>query len=153
MMRVSTAGEQAATVRYRFHHFELVPLTRSLSCGGWPVRLSSRAFDVLVYLIENAGVPISKQRLIAHVWPSTIVEDVNLRVQMSSLRKALDDGERGLCYIESVPGKGYSFVAPVEVGVSDAATTSAPVPLVSGELVQRAPWFTSWGRPALGRAA
>lgn len=153
MMRVSTAGEQAATVRYRFHHFELVPLTRSLSCGGWPVRLSSRAFDVLVYLIEHAGMPISKERLIAHVWPSTIVEDVNLRVQMSSLRKALDDGEHGLCYIESVPGKGYSFVAPVEVCWSDPAVTPMPLLPASGELQQAAPWFMSWARPALGRAA
>ena len=156
---ISTEQAASATVAYRFHQFELVPLARSLTRDGWPVRLSSRAFDVLVYLVENAGTPISKAQLIAHVWPSTIVEEVNLRVQMSALRKVLDEGHGGLHYIDSVPGKGYSFVAPIE---SHAATGGAVVAMRADPhlpqpqpraMLPPEPWLTSWARPVLGRSS
>ena len=151
MVEPAPNADAAATACYRFHQFELVPSARSLSRDGWPVRLSSRAFDVLVYLVENAGVPVSKEQLIAHVWPSTIVEEVNLRVQMSTLRKALDEGAQGVRYIESMPGKGYCFIAPVHINVLEPASSLAVHS--ADQMRQKASWMTSWARPALGRGA
>ncbi|WP_296001710.1 winged helix-turn-helix domain-containing protein [Rugamonas sp.] len=153
----SLARAAPAAAGYRFHRFELVPLARSLTCDGRPVRLSSRAFDVLVCLVENAGTPLSKQQLMAHVWPSTIVEEVNLRVQMSALRKVLDAGRDGLHYIDSVPGRGYNFVAPVVAyTAADGAAPMRPDPHLPRAdrpgLTAPAPWLTSWARPVLGRA-
>jgi predicted ATPase/DNA-binding winged helix-turn-helix (wHTH) protein len=154
MMRAVTerAPAAAATV-YRFQHFELAPLARSLSAAGRPVRLSSRAFDILVYLVAHAGCAIAKERLIEHVWPSTIVEDVNLRVQISSLRKALADSGRGTPCIERVPGEGYRFTGEVTAIVPGQEQAQSPAPAVDAVPAgEDLPWLSSWARPLLGRA-
>src|SRR6202166_3019192 len=91
-----------------------------------PVRLGSRAFDILVALVERAGGVVSKQELIARAWPQTVVEESNLKFQMSALRRALGDGQAGNRYIINVPGRGYSFVASVRRGeTSRVASTTA----------------------------
>jgi predicted ATPase/DNA-binding winged helix-turn-helix (wHTH) protein len=158
MMRavIEAVTERPAAVAgtiYRFQHFELVPLARSLSADGRPVRLSSRAFDILVHLVAHAGCAVPKERLIEHVWPSTIVEDVNLRVQMSSLRKALADGGRGTPCIERVPGEGYRFVAPVTAIAPGRDQQPLPAP-AAGRIhaEESVAWLTPWARPLLGRA-
>ncbi|MDH2434069.1 winged helix-turn-helix domain-containing protein [Pokkaliibacter sp. MBI-7] len=90
---------------------------------GQPVRLGSRALDILQLLLENAGKVVSKEQLIAYVWPHSIVEDINLRVHIAALRRALHDGEDGRRYIITVPQRGYSFVA---AGVRQAEAAGHP---------------------------
>jgi DNA-binding winged helix-turn-helix (wHTH) protein len=77
------------------------------------VRLGSRAFDILVAMVERAGEVVGKEELIARAWPQTFVEESNLKIQVSALRRALGDGQGGNRYVVTVPGRGYNFVAPV----------------------------------------
>ncbi len=108
-----------------FGPFHLVPAQQLLLEGDQPVRLGSRALDILIALVENAGELVSKDDLVARVWPGTFVEDANLRVHVAALRRALGDGHSGRRYIANVPGRGYRFVAPVIVEV-DGAQPAAP---------------------------
>ncbi len=82
--------------------------------GDRPLRLGGRALDVLQVLVEHAGSVVSKEALIAQVWPKSVVEEINLRVHIASLRRALGGGQGGHCYIINIPQRGYSFVAPVQ---------------------------------------
>ncbi|WEF33821.1 ATP-binding protein [Pseudoduganella chitinolytica] len=93
-----------------FGAFRLVPHERALYRGDAPVRLSGRAFDVLLALVERAGTVVAKDELIARVWPHTVVEEGNLRVHVGALRKALGSDQS---YVENVVGRGYCFVAPL----------------------------------------
>jgi predicted ATPase/DNA-binding winged helix-turn-helix (wHTH) protein len=93
-----------------------------------PVRLGSRAFDILAALVERAGEVVGKEQLIARAWPQTFVEDSNLKIQMSALRRALGDGQVGNRYIITVPGRGYHFVAPVRREAASRAASALPAP-------------------------
>jgi predicted ATPase/DNA-binding winged helix-turn-helix (wHTH) protein len=110
------AVEQPGTwseARVLFGPFELNLSERSLKKADEVIPLGARAFDILATLIDRAGEIVSKNELIAKVWPEVIVEEVSLRVHLSALRKALGDGQFGRKYITNVQGRGYSFVAPV----------------------------------------
>jgi DNA-binding winged helix-turn-helix (wHTH) protein len=96
-----------------FGPFRLFPLQRILLRDGAPLRLGSRAREILVALVEQAGEVVKKRELIERVWPDTIVEEGALRVHIAALRKALGDGRAGMWYVENVTGRGYRFVAPV----------------------------------------
>src|SRR5258705_148823 len=96
-----------------FGPFLLLAERRLLLEGDRPVRLGSRAFDILGALVERAGEGVGKERLPGRAWPQIHVEESNLKIQMSALRRALGDGHGGHRYIATVPGRGYSFVAPV----------------------------------------
>ena len=72
-----------------------------------------RAFDILAALVERAGEVVGKEELIARAWPQTFVEELNLKIQVSALRRALGDGQNGHRYIVTVPGQGYNFVASI----------------------------------------
>lgn len=95
-----------------FGPYRIYPRQRLVLEGDQPVRLGRRAMDILLILLEHAGKVVSKQHLIAQVWPKSVVEDINLRVHMAALRKALGDGQAGQRYIVTVAQRGYSFVAP-----------------------------------------
>jgi len=97
---------------YTFHRQQ-----RLVSKSGWPVPLGGRALDILAVLLETPGQFVSKDTLIARVWPCSVVEQNNLRVHIAALRRALD-GQR---YILNDPQRGYCFVAPGQGTV--AATT------------------------------
>lgn len=84
------------------------------------MRLGSRALDILIVLTRHAGEVVGKDELIAQVWPDMTVEETNLRVHIAALRKALRDGQAGNRFIANIPGRGYSFVAPI---VEAASTT------------------------------
>jgi DNA-binding winged helix-turn-helix (wHTH) protein len=123
---------------FAFGSFRLIPAQRVLLDDGKPLRLGSRALDILITLVEHAGETISKEQLIAHTWPDTVVDDGALRVHVAALRKALGDGRAGRRYIANNPGRGYSFVAPVvreqwpaAITPSNeaAAASDLPVPL------------------------
>src|SRR5258708_17150126 len=98
-----------------FGPFRLIPAQRLLLEGDTPVRLGSRAFDILATLLERPGEAIGKDELVSRTWPKTFVEDANLKIQVSALRRALGDGQGGNRYIATIPGRGYNFVAPVRV--------------------------------------
>ena len=95
-----------------FGPYRIYPGQRLVLEGDQPLRLGRRAMDILLILLEHAGNVVSKQQLIAQVWPKSVVEDINLRVHMAALRKALGDGQAGQRYIVTVAQRGYSFVAP-----------------------------------------
>jgi predicted ATPase/DNA-binding winged helix-turn-helix (wHTH) protein len=107
-----------------FGPFRLLAAQRLLLEGETPVRLGSRAFDLLAVLVERAGEVVGKDELIARAWPKTIVEESNLKFQMSALRRAIGDGQGGHRYVTTVLGRGYQFVAPV--GFADAPPTPLP---------------------------
>src|SRR6202049_5037679 len=78
-----------------------------------PMAMGSRALDILGVLVERPGDLVSRAKIIEAVWPGTAVEDSNLNVQVAALRRILDQNrEQGSC-IQTVPGRGYRFVAPV----------------------------------------
>jgi DNA-binding winged helix-turn-helix (wHTH) protein len=100
-----------------------------------PVAIGSRALDVLGVLIARAGEVVSKDEIIAAVWPGLVVEDSNLTVQISALRRVLDQGRaQGSC-IQTVPGRGYRFVASVShIPDNDCFDPSAITPYQRTEL-------------------
>ncbi len=111
-----------------FGVFRLVAARRLLLEGDKPVRLGGRAFDILAALVERAGEVVTKEALIARVWPQTFVEEANLKIQVSALRRALGDGQDGHRYIVTVPGRGYNFVAPVRL--AETAPPTIPLEIV-----------------------
>jgi TolB-like protein/Tfp pilus assembly protein PilF len=78
-----------------------------------PVAVGSRGLDILGVLVARAGEVVSKEEIISAVWPNTVVEDSNLTVQISALRRVLDGGRAQRSCIQTVPGRGYRFVAPM----------------------------------------
>ncbi len=96
-----------------FGPFELSIRNRLLTNGAKVVPLGARAMDLLIVLVEQANTVIGRRTLIERVWPKRGAEQVSLRVHISALRKALDQSDPGRRYIANVPGRGYSFVAPV----------------------------------------
>lgn len=100
------------TQAIHFGPYRIYPGRRLVLEADQPLRLGRRAMDILLILLEHAGQVVSKQDLIAGVWPKSVVEDINLRVHMAALRKALGDGQAGQRYIITVAQRGYSFVAP-----------------------------------------
>jgi predicted ATPase/DNA-binding winged helix-turn-helix (wHTH) protein len=111
-MSIQPIGSPSA-IRLRFGPFELNVAERSLKKANQDIPLGGRAYDILIALLENAGEVVGKAELIARAWPDVTVEEGSLRVHLSALRKALGDGQFGNKYIGSLPGHGYSFIAPV----------------------------------------
>ena len=98
-----------------FGPFRLFVAQRLLLEGDKPARLGNRAFDILTALVERAGEIVGKQELMARVWQKAFVEEANLKMQVSALRRALGDGQGGRRFVANIPGRGYSFVAPISV--------------------------------------
>jgi DNA-binding winged helix-turn-helix (wHTH) protein/TolB-like protein/Flp pilus assembly protein TadD len=94
---------------YSFDNFRLDVSNRQLLRDGGPVALPAKAFDMLVVLVENSGRLIEKDELFKSVWPDQIVEESNLTVQVSAIRKALGGRKDNPQYIVTVPGHGYRF--------------------------------------------
>ncbi len=108
-----------------FGSFCLYPRQKLLLEDDKPVRLGSRALDLLIALVEARGELVGKDELVRKVWPDTFVDEGNLRVHLAVLRKALGDGREGARYIVNVPGRGYQFVAAVEQLKPSIAPTAA----------------------------
>ena len=104
--RDPTLGRDPSEDAIRFRRFQLFPSARLLLRDGRPIEIGSRAFDLLTILLASRGSVVSKEEIFRHVWPSTVVEESNLRWQMVSLRKVLgEDGD----LIKTIPGRGYLF--------------------------------------------
>ncbi|MGC2200811.1 MAG: winged helix-turn-helix domain-containing protein, partial [Stellaceae bacterium] len=93
-----------ATASLSFGRFRVLPHRRELLADGRPIKLGGRAFDVLMALIEAGGAVVSKDALMARVWPDRVVEENNLQAQIVALRRAFE-AERDL--IRTVSGRGY----------------------------------------------
>ena len=100
---------------YEFDEFVLAPGERSLLGAGKAVPLTAKAFDLLVVLVRRSGHLVSKDELLQEVWPDRFVEEVNLSVNISAVRKALGRRPDGTSPIQTVSKGGYRFVAPVTV--------------------------------------
>jgi DNA-binding winged helix-turn-helix (wHTH) protein len=110
-----TASAGAASPKILFGPFRLLPTQFLLLEGDKQVPLGSRALEILIALLERRGELVSKQDLMARVWPNVFVEPKNLPVHISALRRALRDGQNGNRFIINIPGRGYRFVASVDV--------------------------------------
>src|SRR6202795_1591666 len=110
-----------------FGPYRFLAAQRLLLEGDQPVRLGSRAFNILAALVERPGEVIGKDELKSRTWPKTFVEDANLKIQVSALRRALGDGQGGRRFVATIPGRGYNFVAPISVVGSPHAPTRAAI--------------------------
>src|SRR5262245_4766768 len=99
---------------YEFGSFRLDVNQRVLTRSGEPISLTPKATDILVLLLNNAGQLVDKEELIREVWPDSFVEEQNLTQNIFVLRRALGDGTGGAKFIETVPRRGYRFVAVVQ---------------------------------------
>jgi TolB-like protein/Tfp pilus assembly protein PilF len=111
-----------------FGPFRLDTAKRILMRDGMPVRVGGRALDILCALAAARGELVSKDALMAAVWPGQIVEENAIQVQVSALRKALDEKQTGANYIVTVPGRGYRLVdlAPAQASGGESATPRLP---------------------------
>jgi DNA-binding winged helix-turn-helix (wHTH) protein/TolB-like protein/Flp pilus assembly protein TadD len=98
---------------YRFGPFQLDPGEQILTREGKPIPLTGKAFQTLLALVEKSGHTVTKDELLSKVWPDTFVEEITLSQNISTLRKALSDDKSDSKYIQTVPRRGYRFVAPV----------------------------------------
>src|SRR5215475_6999994 len=98
---------------YEFGSFRLEVAERRLCKDGTAIAIAPKVFDTLAVLVENRGRLIEKSELMEQVWPSVIIEEVGLARNISNLRKILGDCTDGARYIETVPKKGYRWVADV----------------------------------------
>jgi len=99
---------------YEFGPFRLIPSERQLLRESQPVPLTPKSFDLLIVLVENSGHLIEKGDLLKRIWPDSYVEEANLSVNISALRRALGEGPDGHQYVETVARHGYRFVAEVK---------------------------------------
>src|SRR5262249_18924063 len=112
---------------YEFGDFQLDVRERRLLRGGQPISLTKKVLDTLRALLEQSGRLVTKDELMRHIWPDTVVEENNLNQNISTLRRALGEHTTGPRFIETVPGIGYRFVAGVtRSGPSAGALPAAP---------------------------
>ena len=109
----SSKALRSGGVYHRFGSYQLDEAERRLLRNGVKVPLTPKVFDTLLILVQNAGRLVTKEHLLQKVWPDTFVEEANLSVNIASLRKALNDGDAESEYIETLPRRGYRFVANV----------------------------------------
>jgi DNA-binding winged helix-turn-helix (wHTH) protein len=121
---------------YEFGEFRLNTMERSIKSAGRAIPLAPKALDVLIVLVENRGRIVDRDDLMRKVWPDTFVEDNNLAFNVSVLRKLFGETGTSPHYIETVPKRGYRFVA--ELREADAEKTeplAATEPLTETEIV------------------
>ena len=120
-----TEPARATPTEVSFGPFRLLPTQFLLLEGDKPLSLGSRALEILIMLLERPGELVSKQELMDRVWPNVFVEPANLTVHMSALRRTLGDGRDGNRFIINIPGRGYSFVAAVDISKHEDRSTRA----------------------------
>ena len=122
---------------YEFGRFRLDVAERRLLRDGEAVQLTPKAFELLLALVQNHSHLLEKDELLKRVWPDSFVEEANLSYNVSLIRKALGEGENGQRYIETVPKRGYRFVAVVrELGRESAEITKSAARNAEGEVRQ-----------------
>lgn len=112
------AAINSDSTSYGFGPFRLIPGEHQLLRDGTPILLPPKTFETLVLLVENSGHLIEKDQLMQLLWPDSFVEEANLTHHIWTLRKALGNGENGKPYIQTVPRRGYRFVAQVQKSIA-----------------------------------
>lgn len=112
--------------RYSFGPFLLDLARRELSNAGRPVRITAKVFDLLAILVTHRDRALSRTELQTRLWPDVVVEEGNLSVHVSALRKALAEGASGQGYIETLPRVGYRFAGSVRLELASARSEAAP---------------------------
>jgi TolB-like protein/DNA-binding winged helix-turn-helix (wHTH) protein/Tfp pilus assembly protein PilF len=133
---------------YQFGPFVLDASKRRLLRDGEVVRLTPKAFETLLALVEMRGKTIEKDELLKRVWGDTVVEENNLNQSITALRKALGDSRSESQYIATIPGLGYRFVADVrEESPAETSTETAASPVVAESRMARSrrPWLIGAG--------
>jgi TolB-like protein/DNA-binding winged helix-turn-helix (wHTH) protein/Flp pilus assembly protein TadD len=121
---------------YEYGPFRLDPVKRILLKDGAPVSLTPKVFDTLVFFVQNNGRLLEKDELMRTLWPDSFVEETNLAVNISILRKALGESPNEHRYIVTIPGRGYRFVADVrEVRdeIVEPVAEDPNSPIISGD--------------------
>jgi Tol biopolymer transport system component/DNA-binding winged helix-turn-helix (wHTH) protein len=126
-----------AKLFYEFESFRVDVAERLLLRDGEMVPLTPKAFDTLLILVENGGHVVEKEELMKRLWPDTFVEEANLAHHISLLRKTFDEGANGSKYIQTVPRRGYRFVANVRCVRDDSADISSQEQPGSGEIKEK----------------
>jgi Tol biopolymer transport system component/DNA-binding winged helix-turn-helix (wHTH) protein len=138
-----------------FADFEIDTSHRLLRRDGEPVALNAKAFDVLEFLAQNAGRVVTKNEILDAVWENQFVEEANLKVQISALRKVLGEQKNEHRFLVTLPGKGYKFVGEIRNGsheivlerheishvVVEQETEVTDTPDVAAAGAQRSKWF------------
>jgi TolB-like protein/DNA-binding winged helix-turn-helix (wHTH) protein/Tfp pilus assembly protein PilF len=110
---------------YEFEAYRLDPSERLLTCNGQAIPLTPKAFETLLVLVENSGQAVTKDALIARVWPDAYVEEATLAQNIFTLRKLFSENSQHSQFIETIPKYGYRFVVEVNQR-TDAATATQP---------------------------
>jgi DNA-binding response OmpR family regulator len=127
----------------RFGRFRVVPRARQLLADGRPVELGSRAFDLLMVLITEPGVLLTKNQIMSRVWPDVVVEQNNLKVQMAALRKVLNPDQD---VIKTLHGRGYVFIGEVTTASAEPHVLvrpdaePPPLPLAPAQPISLSTW-------------
>src|SRR5258705_3955279 len=121
---------------YEFGPFRVDALRRLLLREGNPVRLPAKAFEILLVLLEEKGRLVEKDELMRRVWPDAVVEENNLTVNMSALRRSLTESPGEHRYVVTVPGRGYQFVANVRQHGDEVVRESEPELLANQEVAE-----------------
>src|ERR1700676_3425818 len=140
-LQATASGDTALA----FGPFQLLAAQRLRLEDDKPVRLGSRAFDILTALVERAGEVVGKEELIARAWPATFVEEANLKIQVSALRRAIGDGQGDNRYVATVVGRGYNFVAPIRKDEPSQALSppASPSPAIAPAAPHNLPFATT----------
>ena len=103
---------------YEFGEFRLNLAQQTLTRNGEPLTITPRAYDLLLFLVQNRGRVLGKDELMKGVWRESFVEESNLSQNIFVLRKILGEDHNGNRFIQTIPRRGYKFVAPVrELGL------------------------------------
>lgn len=102
---------------YEFGPFIIDAVERIVTRDGLPLSITPKVFDTLLYLLRNRGRSLTKDELLKNIWPGTFVEEVNLAVNISNLRKLLGDNPQDPQYVVTLSGRGYRFIAEVRADV------------------------------------
>src|SRR5271156_6700143 len=100
---------------FQFGEFQIDARARSLRREKTAVAINFRAFNVLLYFVQNPGKVLTRDELLKNVWPDAFVDENSLAQSISALRRALDEKPGDNNYIVTLPGRGYQFVSPVQV--------------------------------------
>jgi DNA-binding winged helix-turn-helix (wHTH) protein len=149
-----------AVLRLQFGAVTLIPSERLVLKDGQPVPFTPKAFDLLAVLASDPARLLTKEHLMQSVWPDAIVEESNLAYHVSAIRKALGENGESERYIETVPKRGYRFIAPVtriggdETAAAALAGREAEPPAAGSPIsAHRRRWVGAAGGAALAAAA
>ena len=124
--------DQSPRHRYEFGPFRLSPAERRLYRGSEVVSLPPKVCDLLLVMVQNPGRILERENLMKQLWPDAVVEEANLNVHVSALRKALGEAPNANQFIETIPRRGYRFIAPVRIVRAEEETPASQKAL--GEL-------------------